>query len=41
VVVEWGEGLAEALAGRHLLLVRLRRRDDDSRVATVVRVGPS
>ncbi|MBV9312142.1 MAG: tRNA (adenosine(37)-N6)-threonylcarbamoyltransferase complex ATPase subunit type 1 TsaE [Pseudonocardia sp.] len=40
VVVEWGEGLAEALAGRHLL-VRLRRRDDDSRVATVVRVGPS
>jgi tRNA threonylcarbamoyladenosine biosynthesis protein TsaE len=41
VVVEWGEGLAEGLAdgtGRHLL-VRLERRDDDSRVATVLRVG--
>lgn len=35
LVVEWGEGLAERLAaGRHLL-VRLRRRDDDTRVATV------
>jgi tRNA threonylcarbamoyladenosine biosynthesis protein TsaE len=32
VVVEWGEGMAERLAGEHLL-VRLQRRDDDSRVA--------
>jgi tRNA threonylcarbamoyladenosine biosynthesis protein TsaE len=32
VVAEWGEGLADRLAARHLL-VRLRRRDDDSRVA--------
>jgi tRNA threonylcarbamoyladenosine biosynthesis protein TsaE len=42
VVVEWGEGLAEGLADGHdggHLLVRLRRRDDDSRVATVQRVG--
>jgi tRNA threonylcarbamoyladenosine biosynthesis protein TsaE len=32
VVVEWGEGLVERLADRHLL-VRLRRREDESRVA--------
>ena len=32
VAVEWGEGVAERLADRHLL-VRLRRRDDDVRVA--------
>jgi tRNA threonylcarbamoyladenosine biosynthesis protein TsaE len=32
VVVEWGEGLAGGLAARYLL-VRLTRRDDDSRVA--------
>jgi tRNA threonylcarbamoyladenosine biosynthesis protein TsaE len=32
VVVEWGEGLADGLAKRYLL-VRLTRRDDDSRVA--------
>jgi tRNA threonylcarbamoyladenosine biosynthesis protein TsaE len=38
VVVEWGEGVAEALAERHLL-VRLDRRQDDVRVATVERVG--
>jgi tRNA threonylcarbamoyladenosine biosynthesis protein TsaE len=31
VVVEWGEGLADGLARRYLL-VRLTRRDDDSRV---------
>jgi tRNA threonylcarbamoyladenosine biosynthesis protein TsaE len=37
VVVEWGEGMAEGLAASHLL-VQLRRRDDDSRVATVQRV---
>ncbi|MGQ0480145.1 MAG: tRNA (adenosine(37)-N6)-threonylcarbamoyltransferase complex ATPase subunit type 1 TsaE [Pseudonocardia sp.] len=41
VVVEWGEGLAESLAGRHLL-VRLSRRGgataDEGRVATVLRV---
>jgi tRNA threonylcarbamoyladenosine biosynthesis protein TsaE len=34
VVVEWGEGLAERLAEEHLL-VRLDRRDDDVRVATL------
>jgi tRNA threonylcarbamoyladenosine biosynthesis protein TsaE len=38
VVVEWGEGVAERLAARHLL-VRLDRRDDDVRVATVERVA--
>jgi tRNA threonylcarbamoyladenosine biosynthesis protein TsaE len=37
VVVEWGEGVAERLAARHLL-VRLDRRDDDVRVAVVERV---
>jgi tRNA threonylcarbamoyladenosine biosynthesis protein TsaE len=34
VAVEWGEGVAERLAERHLL-VRLHRRHDDVRVATV------
>jgi tRNA threonylcarbamoyladenosine biosynthesis protein TsaE len=38
VVVEWGEGVAERLAARHLL-VRIDRRDDDVRVATVERIG--
>lgn len=37
VVVEWGEGVAERLAERHLL-VRLERRPDDVRVARVRRV---
>jgi len=37
VVVEWGEGLAERLADEHLLL-RLERRDDASRLATLA--GP-
>jgi tRNA threonylcarbamoyladenosine biosynthesis protein TsaE len=37
VVVEWGEGVAERLSGRHLL-VRLDRRPDDVRVARVHRV---
>jgi tRNA threonylcarbamoyladenosine biosynthesis protein TsaE len=36
VVVEWGEDLADRLAGQYLL-VRLTRRDDDSRVAEIVR----
>jgi tRNA threonylcarbamoyladenosine biosynthesis protein TsaE len=40
VVVEWGEGVAERLAARHLL-VRLDRRDDDVRLATVERIGGS
>ena len=39
VVVEWGEGLAEGLSERHLL-VRLARRADDSRVAVVSRARP-
>ena len=34
VAVEWGEGVVERLAERHLL-VRLGRRPDDVRVATV------
>lgn len=33
VVVEWGEGLVERLAEDHLL-VRLERRDDETRIAT-------
>jgi tRNA threonylcarbamoyladenosine biosynthesis protein TsaE len=37
VAVEWGEGVAERLAARHLL-VRLTRRPDDVRVATVEQV---
>lgn len=40
VAVEWGEGVAERLAARHLL-VRLERRPDDVRVATVHRVDPA
>ncbi len=39
VAVEWGEGVAERLSARHLL-VRLTRRDDDVRVARVHRVEP-
>ena len=39
VVVEWGEGVVEALADSHLD-VRLERRDDDVRVVTVTGVGP-
>ena len=38
VVVEWGEGVAERLAARHVL-VRLERRPDDVRVATIQQVG--
>jgi tRNA threonylcarbamoyladenosine biosynthesis protein TsaE len=38
VAVEWGEGVAERLAARHLL-VRITRRPDDVRVASVHRVG--
>ena len=37
VAVEWGEGVAERLAARHLL-VRLDRRPDEARVARVERV---
>ena len=37
VAVEWGEGVAERLAARHLL-VRLDRRPDDVRVAVVHRL---
>ena len=37
VAVEWGEGVVERLAERHLL-VRLERRPDDVRTATVSRV---
>ena len=37
VAVEWGEGVAERLAARHLL-VRLHRRPDDVRTATVTRL---
>ncbi|WP_016700297.1 tRNA (adenosine(37)-N6)-threonylcarbamoyltransferase complex ATPase subunit type 1 TsaE [Actinoalloteichus spitiensis] len=40
VVVEWGAGTAERLAEEHLL-VRLRRRDDDVRQATLVPHGES
>ncbi|MGI9002245.1 MAG: tRNA (adenosine(37)-N6)-threonylcarbamoyltransferase complex ATPase subunit type 1 TsaE [Pseudonocardia sp.] len=38
VAVEWGEGVAERLAARHLL-VRLTRREDGVRVASVHRMG--
>jgi len=34
VIVEWGEGVAEALA-REYLLVRLTRRDDEARMASL------
>ena len=37
VVVEWGEGLADRLAARHLL-IRLTRRDDHSRLAVLCHV---
>lgn len=37
VAVEWGEGVAERLSAEHVL-VRLDRRPDDVRVATVRRV---
>jgi tRNA threonylcarbamoyladenosine biosynthesis protein TsaE len=37
VAVEWGEGVAERLAARHLL-VRLDRHPDDVRTATVSRM---
>jgi tRNA threonylcarbamoyladenosine biosynthesis protein TsaE len=40
VAVEWGEGVVERLAARHLL-VRLDRRPDDVRVARVFRVDPA
>jgi tRNA threonylcarbamoyladenosine biosynthesis protein TsaE len=40
VVVEWGEGRAEHLADDHLL-IRLIRRDDDSRLAELIPTGPS
>ncbi len=39
-VVEWGQGLVEQLADEHLE-VRLDRRPDDVRVATLVPHGPS
>ncbi len=39
VVVEWGEGVVEALSDSHLEVV-LERHDDDSRTATVRGVGP-
>jgi tRNA threonylcarbamoyladenosine biosynthesis protein TsaE len=38
-VVEWGQGLVEQLADGHLE-VRLDRRDDDVRTATLVPHGP-
>ena len=38
-VVEWGQGLVEQLADEHLE-VRLERRDDDVRTATLVPHGP-
>jgi tRNA threonylcarbamoyladenosine biosynthesis protein TsaE len=37
-VVEWGEGKVEQLSDAHLV-VRLRRREDDSRAAELVGVG--
>ncbi|HEX5541213.1 MAG TPA: tRNA (adenosine(37)-N6)-threonylcarbamoyltransferase complex ATPase subunit type 1 TsaE [Micromonospora sp.] len=37
-VVEWGEGMVEQLVDAHLL-VRIDRRDDDSRVIELVPVG--
>lgn len=38
VVVEWGEGRAEQLADDHLM-IRLERREDDTRVAEMVPTG--
>ena len=40
VAVEWGEGVAERLAER-FVLVRLDRRPDDVRTAVVQRFGPA
>ena len=40
VAVEWGEGVAERLSARHLL-VRLERRPDEVRVAIVHRAAPA
>lgn len=37
-LVEWGEGLVEQLSDAHLR-VRIERRDDDSRVITLIPVG--
>lgn len=37
-IVEWGEGKVEQLAEAHLL-IRLERRDDDSRLAELVGFG--
>ena len=39
VVVEWGEGVVEALSESRLEIV-LERHDDDTRTATVTGVGP-
>ncbi|MCE3554248.1 tRNA (adenosine(37)-N6)-threonylcarbamoyltransferase complex ATPase subunit type 1 TsaE [Pseudonocardia sp. RS11V-5] len=39
VAVEWGEGVAERLAEKHVL-VHLERREDDVRVARAERVAP-
>ena len=39
VVVEWGEGVVEALSDSRLEVV-LERHDDDTRTATVTGVGP-
>lgn len=39
MVVEWGAGVAERLATGPHLLVHLERRPDDTRVATIHRVG--
>jgi tRNA threonylcarbamoyladenosine biosynthesis protein TsaE len=39
VAVEWGEGVAERLAEKHVL-VHLERREDEVRVARAERVGP-
>jgi tRNA threonylcarbamoyladenosine biosynthesis protein TsaE len=39
-VVEWGEGMVEALADSHLL-VRIARRDDDVRELTLEPHGPA
>jgi tRNA threonylcarbamoyladenosine biosynthesis protein TsaE len=38
VVIEWGEGAGERLSDDHLL-IRLERRADDARLATVIPHG--
>jgi tRNA threonylcarbamoyladenosine biosynthesis protein TsaE len=38
VVIEWGEGAGERLSADHLL-IRLERREDDARLATVIPHG--